>query len=234
LADLAGFPYGIKSEQELIQRVVGLLEFSLPVYQPQIVVIACNTASTLVLDELRRQFEVPFVGVVPAIKPAAQLTLSGVIAVLATEGTVNRDYTRRLVHDFASDKKVILYGSAKLVFLAEQKLKGHPSNNADIDNEVGALKNHPLLDTVVLACTHFPLLKDELSRALPQVKYWVDSGEAIARRVQYWLNQINAVDICVDGTPHNHFLFTGTNDFVYIPRLVRELLGEFTIQKIME
>lgn len=234
LADLAGFPYGSKSEQELIQRVMSLLEANLPTYQPQLVVIACNTASTLVLDELRRRFTVPFVGVVPAIKPAAQLTLSGVMAVLATEGTVNRDYTRKLIHDFAPEKQVILYSSANLVYMAEQKLKGNPPSNFDISKEVGALKNHSLLDTVVLACTHFPLLRDELSHALPQVKYWVDSGEAIARRVQYWLNHLNAVDGHGDGSPQNHFLFTGSNDFVYTPQLIRGLLGEFTITKIRE
>src|SRR5687768_3715831 len=136
LADLAGFPYGTKSEQVLIQRVVSLLEFNLPVCQPSIVVIACNTASTLVLDELRQRFNVPIVGVVPAIKPAAQLTQTGVMAVLATEGTVTRDYTRKLIQDFAPDKDVIPVGSAKLVALAEHKLKGGLLRHEDIDSEI--------------------------------------------------------------------------------------------------
>lgn len=232
LADLAGFPYGVKSEQDLIQRVIGLLEVSLSMYQPLIVVIACNTASTLVLDELRQRFNLPFVGVVPAIKPAAQLTRSGVMAVLATEGTVTRDYTRKLIQNFAADKQVILHGSAKLVSLAEYKLKGDLLRQEDVDNEIRALTNLLQLDTVVLACTHFPLLKDELMPALPQVKFWVDSGAAIANRVQYWLNQLNIAEGQSDSAPVNHFLFTGLNDFQYAPNLIQALLGEFTIQKI--
>lgn len=238
LADLAGFPYGIKSEQEIIRRVVNLLEANLPVYRPQVVVIACNTASTLVLDELRSRFKVPFVGVVPAIKPAAALTETGVIALLATEGTVNRHYTHKLVQDFAPDRRVILHGSAKLVLLAEQKLKGQPPAAAEIDQEISALKNPLLqLDTVVLACTHFPLLKEELCHALPQVKFWVDSGEAIARRVQYWLDQMGLDQPGItaqlqDGPSANHFLFNGARDFEYAAAQIEALLGDFTARRI--
>jgi glutamate racemase len=235
LADLAGFPYGVKSEQALIQRVVGLLENNLPVYQPQVVIIACNTASTLVLDELRRRFTIPFVGVVPAIKPAAQLTQTGVMAVLATAGTINRDYTRKLIQDFASDRQVILHGSAKLVLFAEQKLKGAPPVLTDISAEVDELKNHASqLDTVVLACTHFPLLREELSLVLPQVKFWVDSGEAIARRVQYWLDHLGLVANCGYDKPTNHFLFNGAQDFQYKSDLIGAFLGEFIVKKIAD
>lgn len=232
LADLAGFPYGIKSEQELLQRVVGLLERSLPVYQPQVVVIACNTASTLVLEELRRRFPVPFVGVVPAIKPAAQLSQTGVLAVLATKGTVNREYTHKLIQDFAQNKKVLLHGSAQLVLLAEQKLMGHAPDPKDLDHEVTSLKNVRELDTVVLACTHFPLLREELRKALPQVRFWVDSGEAIARRVQYWLHHLGATTHNPHNKPINQFLFNGLEDFKYNTGLIEEYLGMFDINKI--
>jgi glutamate racemase len=232
LADLAGFPYGIKSEQEITQRVVNLLEVNLPIYLPKIVVIACNTASTLVLEELRSRFKIPFVGVVPAIKPAASLTQTGVIALLATEATIARDYTRKLVRDFASNQQVILHGSAKLVLLAERKLKSLAPLEDEINREIERLGNTPHLDTVVLACTHFPLLKEELRRALPQVKFWVDSGEAIARRVQYWLDQLGIESQHSVETPTNQFLFNGPSNFEYNSDQIKRLLGEFIVKRV--
>lgn len=235
LADLAGFPYGIKSEAELLHRVISLLESSLPIYQPDLVVIACNTASTLVLDELRQRFSLPFVGVVPAIKPAAQLTQTGVIAILATEGTVKRDYTHKLIQDFAAHHQVLRHGSSNLVLLAEQKLRGNLLGDADIEREVEALKKiDPRLDTVVLACTHFPLLKEELSRSLPHIRYWVDSGDAIARRVQYWLDHLGIRAEESAQAPVNHFLLTGPGGFEYNTRKIEDLLGRFEILRVSD
>ena len=103
VADDAGFPYGEWEDTPLTDRVVGLIAELIGRFRPDAVVIACNTASTLVLPPLRARFDIPFVGTVPAIKPAAERTRSGVVGVLGTYGTIRRDYTRGLIESFAQD-----------------------------------------------------------------------------------------------------------------------------------
>jgi len=152
-----------------------------------LVIIACNSASTISLPAVRERFEFPVVGVVPAIKPAARLTRNGVVGLLATRGTVKRPYTHELVAQFARDCKIEMLGSAELVELAEAKLHGEDVELADVRRAVQPwlrMKEPP--DTVVLGCTHFPLLRDELQLVLPEGTRLVDSGAAIARRT-VWL-----------------------------------------------
>lgn len=195
-SDNAAFPYGSKSPEWLISRVETVIEALLRVNKPDIVVIACNTASTLTLPHLRNRFSTPFVGVVPAIKPAAHISRTKTVGILATPATVSRPYTQQLIADHASDCRVSLHGSTELVYQAERKLFGQMVDKAKIEDELGCLLESPnaaQLDTIVLACTHFPLLKNELQQAaLPRNFQWVDSGEAIARRVGYWLAQLPA------------------------------------------
>lgn len=184
-ADNAAFPYGTKNKTELLNRIERVLRQLHTLTDADIIVIACNSASTIALPHLRSIFSTPIVGVVPAIKPAAMLTQSKVIGLLATPGTVSRQYTDGLIEDFARNHSVIRLGSNKLVELAEDKLSGKPIDITALNAELLPLQQGVIqgLDTVVLACTHFPLLKPELSLCLPQVKYWVDSGLAIAKRV---------------------------------------------------
>jgi glutamate racemase len=155
-------------------------------HAPDLVVVACNTASTLVLPHLRAKFSVPFVGTVPAIKPACAASTSKLISVLGTEATVGREYTRNLIADFASACAVSLVGSARLVAFAEAELRGEPASDAAIAAEIapcfvddGARRT----DTVVLACTHFPLLLDRLRELAPCPVAYLDPAPAIARRV---------------------------------------------------
>ena len=184
LADSAGFPYGTKSEQEVLQRVVSLAEAVHQVYQPSLVVIACNTASTIVLPELRARLQVPIVGVVPAIKTAAAVSQTRQIGLLATPGTVAREYTGRLIEHFASDCEVVRVGSHALVHLAETYLQGvSPDINQLREILSPFFEPGRSIDTIVLGCTHFPLLTSELAQAAPRPIQWVDSGDAIARRV---------------------------------------------------
>lgn len=188
-ADKAYFPYGLKDDNALTQRIVEQVEGLYALHRPDLVVIACNTASTLALDTLRAEFSCPFVGVVPAIKPAAQLTQSGEIGVLATKATVKREYTQGLIKDFAAHHQVHLYGSDELVSEAEKKVLGDTPNTdvifAELD-QLAQLSSADKIDTVVLACTHFPLLKPEFeiwSHLRGKKMTWVDSGRAIANRV---------------------------------------------------
>ncbi|MGK2913141.1 MAG: glutamate racemase [Porticoccaceae bacterium] len=181
--DNAAFPYGTKDAETLVARVDRVLKALIAHARPDIVVVACNTASTLVLPRIRSHFSDPVVGVVPAIKPAAAATKTGVIGLLGTPGTVARPYTQRLIDDFAAHCTVVRVGSSTLVEIAEAKLRGAAVDTDQIADILAPLFAHPELDTVVLACTHFPLLRDELLAAAPRAVQWIDSGEAIARRV---------------------------------------------------
>ena len=181
--DNAAFPYGTKDEAELVERVDRVLHRLVRHEQPDVLVVACNTASTVALPRLRARLPHPVVGVVPAIKPAAALSATRVIGLLGTPGTVNRAYTRQLIADFAADCEVIPVGSARLVEIAEQALRGTAPDLGEVRAILEPLFAHPALDTLVLACTHFPLLADVLAAAAPRPVQWVDSGDAIARRV---------------------------------------------------
>lgn len=184
VADSAFYPYGPKPEAELIARVPVLLAGLCAEHRPDLVVIACNTASTVVLPATRTALSVPVVGCVPAIKPAARLSKTRCIGLLGTPGTVRRHYTDALIRDFAADCQVVRHGSADLVDLAERKLAGETVSVAAVAATIAPLFEGPVLpDVVVLACTHFPLLRDDLKAAAPVPVAWVDSGEAIARRV---------------------------------------------------
>lgn len=177
-------PYGTKTDGQLKERLPGLLWILCEAIQPDLVVIACNTASTAALSEIRAALSIPVVGVVPAVKPAAIATQTGRFAVLGTPGTVRREYVDQLIADFAPNIDVIRHGSTQLVAFAEEKLAGRPVDMRALSREIEPLFIDPNVDTVVLACTHFPLLKDELTAASPPGIQWIDSGEAIARRVE--------------------------------------------------
>lgn len=187
-ADNAGFPYGIKTEAELGARVPALLGRLVERFDPQLVVIACNTASTISLAQVRAVLNLPVVGTVPAVKPAALASKTRVIGVLGTPATVRQAYVDNLVREFASDCLVLRHGSAELVLLAERKLRGDETAPEEYRAVLDGLLSQPgaeRLDTIVLACTHFPLVKEELIQAAPRPFHWVDSGEGIARRVAY-------------------------------------------------
>ena len=187
-ADTAGLPYGSKSEAEIAARVAGLLGRMTERWHPRLVCIACNTASTIALGIVREVLEVPVVGTVPAIKPAAALTRSGVIGLLGTAATIRQGYVDRLEAEFATGKRLIRHPAPGLVAAAEAKLRGELVEQALIDEAVAGLRVQAQggqIDTVVLACTHFPLLSEELQRALgPDVRL-VDGAEGIARRIAH-------------------------------------------------
>ncbi len=186
VADDAGFPYGNMPEEALITRIVHVIGKAIAEHAPDLVVVACNTASTLALTELRARFKVPFVGTVPAIKPACAQSVSKRIAVLGTLATVGREYTRALIREFAAGCDVELVGSSHLAAFAEAELAGRPVDNAAIKTEIagcfveaGARRT----DTVVLACTHYPLLTERFKTVAPWPVDWLDPAPAIARRV---------------------------------------------------
>ena len=193
VADKAAYPYGQMEDSSLIKRVVLLCELCLSRYQPDLVVIACNTASTIVLETLRRTFPVPFVGVVPAVKPAAALSRKGKFAVLATKATVNREYLRKLLEQFAENNTTFHIGSAALVDICENYVATGELDIEDLQQELSGFINVlSQIDILVLACTHFPLIKAHMCALLKERNLDItllDSGEAIARRVRTLLEE---------------------------------------------
>ncbi|HVZ50857.1 MAG TPA: glutamate racemase [Pseudolabrys sp.] len=186
LADDACFPYGAQPETALIERVVDVIGAAIAKHSPDLIVIACNTASTIALAELRARFAVPFVGTVPAIKPACARSKSKRIAVLGTQATVSREYTRALIREFAVACDVVLVGSPNLATFAEAELAGAPVSDAEIKAEIAPCfvdSDGRRTDTVVLACTHYPLLVERFRANAPWPVEWLDPAPAIARRV---------------------------------------------------
>ncbi len=193
VADDAFRPYGEKSEAELVNRLPGLLATLSYMTSPDCIVIACNTASVTALEAIRDKVDIPVIGVVPAIKPAAAWSRTKTIGVLGTPGTVRRKYVDSLIQRFAKNCQVVLQGSVNLVDLAERKLAGEVLDLNDIRREIAPLfegREGADIDAVVLACTHFPLLLDELQQSTRQTIKWIDSGAAIAKRVEVILNPI--------------------------------------------
>jgi glutamate racemase len=208
-ADSAYFPYGMLPEAELSARLKFIVGRMLEQYQPKLVVLACNTVSTLMLPELRALYEIPFVGVVPAIKPAALMSKTKVIGLLATPATVARAYTDQLIHDYAQGCDVVRVGSSELVLEAERLLNDQSVNQRVIDDVLEPFKLISVVnkvDTIVLGCTHFPLLKKYLKESLPEVN-WVDSGEAIANRVSYLLRASSKDQAIVNAGDKPHQLY---------------------------
>jgi glutamate racemase len=186
VADDAFFPYSGHGEAELNARVVALMGELIEAHRPDLIVIACNTASTLVLPRLRQGYRVPFVGTVPAIKPACAISVSKRVTVLGTEATVAREYTRALIRDFGNGSDVALVGSARLAAFAEAELGGTPVEDALITREIAPCfvdADGRRTDTVVLACTHYPLLLARFERLAPWPVTFIDPAPAIARRV---------------------------------------------------
>lgn len=222
-ADSAWFPYGTRSEAEIAERVPALLDQLVERFRPRLAVVACNTASTIALDHARAALDIPVVGTVPAIKPAAEMSRTRVIGVLGTNATVRQPYVDHLAAQFASDCTIIRHGSAELVALAEAKLAGEPVSASAVAAAVQPLAEAERLDTVVLACTHFPLLIDELAEALPGVRF-VDGGPGIARRIA-WLTR---GQLWPDEPPPGIAVFTGSPPS---PQLV-EALANFGLDQI--
>ncbi|MCH2558216.1 MAG: glutamate racemase [Alcanivorax sp.] len=195
VCDNAALPYGTKPDDWLVARIVAVCAAALAASGARALVVACNTASTLALEALRERLAIPVVGTVPAIKPAAALSHSGVIGLLATSATVCRPYTDRLIADFAAGRTVVRVAADALVAQAERRVAGETLDRDALDRALAPLWAEERLDTVVLGCTHFPLLSEVLAERAPRPVQWVDSGAAIARRVAQVLDPLPPVGI---------------------------------------
>ncbi len=212
VADTAAFPYGALSEEALVARVMAVMGRLIAEKAPDCVVIACNTASTLVLPHLRAAFpDLPFVGTVPAVKPACAGSRTGLISVLATPGTVKRDYTKRLIAEHGAACRVTLVGAPRLAELAEKILRGEAVSDAALLAEIEPCfvdEDEGRTDAVVLGCTHYPLIRDRLERIAPWPVTWIDPAPAIARRVVQLIGPAVSLVPALEGealiTSHGH------------------------------
>ena len=187
VADDAGFPYGDWPDEALAERVCDLFEGLIERYRPDLAIVACNTATTVVMEPLRARFTIPFVGIVPAIKPAAERSSTGQVSVLATPGTVEREYTRALVGEFARRVNVKLVGAPRMAALAEAYMTTGRADDAAIRAEIEPCFVDRLgarTDIVVLGCTHYPFLADVYRRLAPWPVDWLNPAEAVARRAR--------------------------------------------------
>lgn len=182
--DNAFFPYSEKSEETLIERAVQIVQKIAEISPPDLVVVACNTASTAVLPTLRATFDFPIVGTVPAIKPAAMISETKTIGLLATKGTITRPYVLNMIEQYAANCVVEKIGTTDLVEIVEEKQQTGKVDLDRLQKVIADWQTNEKLDTIILGCTHFPSVKEELKRLLPNVRYFVDSGEAIAKRVE--------------------------------------------------
>lgn len=212
VADDAAFPFGDWSAEDLRAHILELFDGLIEAYEPEMVIIACNTASTLVMADLRARFsDVKFVGTVPAIKPAAERTRSGLVSVLATPGTVEREYTRDLVRSFASQCHVRLVGSATLAVLAEAHIRGETLESAELLSEISPCfveHSDKRTDIVVLACTHYPFLTNEFRKLAPWPVDWLNPAEAIARHSLSLVKQPNEAQILKNLGQFDEAIFT--------------------------
>lgn len=186
MADHAAFPYGGLASESLVARVCDLVTRAVAAHPVDAVVIACNTASTVVLPALRARLSIPVVGVVPAIRPAAAASTSGVIGMLATPGTVKSVHVATLIERFAGDCRVVKVGAPGLAALAEQYWRDGTLDTDALARELSPLQapEWHALDQLVLGCTHYPLLQEAIAAMVGAHVTLVDSGDAVARRLE--------------------------------------------------
>jgi glutamate racemase len=234
-ADNAGFPYGDLTPDEITQRTSRVLTSLISQEKTDAIVIACNTASTVVLDALRDRFTCPIVGVVPAVKPAAEMTKTGTISILATPGTIKRDYTQKLIEQFAADCHVTAVACARLAHLCEVHLSGYPVAHEDIMNEIAPAfidQADQRTDTVVLGCTHYPLVLEMLERASPWPVWFVNPSAAVVRRLLDVLEYQGPVKEAINSS--NRACLTGSKgvDPAFSALFLREGFQNLTILSI--
>lgn len=230
LGDNALFPYGELDKLRLVRRIVDLLSEAADSKAIDLIIIACNTASTAALEALRAKINIPIVGVVPAIKPAAALSQKKIIGLIATPATINRSYTEGLITDFASDCEVLKIGSTQLVKCAESKPK---DSQEQINAALAGWRTLPKAkqpDVVILGCTHFPLISYEIQQALGPGVTLIDSGDAIASRVHHLLELSNSVRSIPVSTKKDTAYFTNPNAITYSHKQILKNAGFLDIE----
>ncbi|UMM63305.1 glutamate racemase [Aristophania vespae] len=185
LADTALFPYGEQEDEFLTKRIVSLLSSAEKELKPDLLIVACNTASTLALTPLRQTLNLPIVGCVPPIRWAGRVSVSRTIGLLATSATIRRPYISQLWHDYADDCQLLVHGARNLADLAEQAFRGETPDSALVKHELDQLFNQKggeKIDTIGLGCTHYSFLLPSFQRVAPAHIAWLDPAPAVAQQ----------------------------------------------------
>jgi len=219
-ADTAYCPYGGRPAEQIRSRSLLVTE-RLLAGGAKATVVACNSASAAALESLREAVEVPVVGLEPALKPAVRISPSGRIGIMATIATLGADRYDRLVENYGNGVRIFAQACPGLV---EHVERGETSGSAVEESLLDLLA--PLkqagVDTIVLGCTHYPFLRDAISRLMgPEVKV-IDSGAAVARQVDRVLKASAA--LASDGRGRFKLLTTG--DAPTVSTIASRLWGE--------
>ncbi len=193
-ADTANFPYGNKPHDYLTRLLTNIYNSLSNEYKIIMVVIACNTASVTALEQLRQRVSIPVIGTVPAIKKASELSKTGKIGVIATENTIKQDYIYNLIKQFAADKDVTVKACPELVtFIEKNTLTNTKDLQAIFEKELSVLKNGEI-DYLVLGCTHYSFLIDQISDYLGNKVNIIDSSEGVSKRILSLLNNKTTIN----------------------------------------
>ena len=200
LADRAHFPYGEKTDKELREIIVDSVGRFITATDPKLMLIACNTASVVALKALREKFSIPFIGVVPAIKPAAESSTRRAIGVLATRRTVEDPYTEQLISRFASDCRVIRYAGVEIVELVELNyFTTSEGEKIEILKPAVDFFKSEGVDTLVVGCTHFIFVEELLQQMLAGSAMVIDSRTGVAQQAMRILEEEGILRF---GQPH--------------------------------
>lgn len=201
LADSKNAPYGQKSKEEIIELSIKNTEFLLN-QNCKMIVVACNTATTNAIKELRTKFDIPFIGIEPAIKPAANSTQTQTIGILATQGTLNSELFHKAVLDYKDIKIVEQVGHGLVKLIEEGSLESAEMKELLQDYLTPMIKAN--IDYLVLGCSHYPYLIPQIKKILPETVKIIDSGLAVARQTK---NVLVTQDIFNNSSQKGNTLF---------------------------
>lgn len=206
LADRKNFPYGEKSPEGVTEAILSAIACVVSLCDPKLLVVACNTASVVALDAIRRRYTFPVVGVVPAVKTAARLSRNKVIGVLATQRTISGPYLKNLIEEYAAQTRTVCLGASDIVtHVEEDYLNPNLADRQRILSSWARQLREQGVDTVVLGCTHFLHVTEDLRRELGEGIRIVDSLDGVGRRVGQILKDM---DQLADGKASDRFYFT--------------------------
>lgn len=225
LADSKHAPYGEKSKDEIIYLSEKNTEFLLN-HNAKIIVVACNTATTNAIKHLRQTYDVPFVGIEPAIKPAALNTKTNAVGILATKGTLSSELFDETKGKFAKDVKVIEQIGYGLVELVENGQMKTPKT-IDLLKKYLEPMLHETIDYLILGCTHYPYLIPQIQQLVPDTVTIIDSGEAVARQTRHMLQQYHLLN--PKSLQGHHRLLTNTNTTV-LQQLLADIKANISIE----
>jgi len=194
ILDNEAFPYGNKTEFFIVQRSIKIINTVKNIYPINIVVIACNTVSTIALSILKSKFSFPIIGIFPDIKTAKKITKNKIIGLIATKATMNSSYIKKTIYKNISKNTIQVIGTNKLASISEKKIRGIEVSQNKLKNIFKSwidLPVHP--DTIILGCTHFSLLEKEIKKILYKTSsiYFIDSIQTVTSQIKNYLKKLH-------------------------------------------